>query len=54
VLVDYLCTAIGGTLHPQSDILDARWVSRDELEAFRLTPGAHAVIDKAFALAAQS
>lgn len=54
VLVDYLCTAIGGTLHPQSDILDARWVSRDELSAFRLTPGAHAVIDKAFALHAQS
>lgn len=53
VLIDYLCDVVGGTLHPQSDILDARWVSPGELAGYRLTPGARGVIDKAFLLASQ-
>ncbi len=52
VLIDYLCSVIGGELEAQSDAADARWVSRAQLPAFGVSAAAIAVIDKAFALAA--
>ena len=51
VLADYRCTVIGGTLHPQTDVSDARWALPSELDAFRLTAQTRAAIDKALATA---
>lgn len=50
VIVDYVCHVIGGTAACGSDADDVRWVDRGDLETFRLTPGARAVIEKAFHL----
>ncbi len=52
VLVDYVCTPIDGTLAPASDAADARWVSLDELAAYRVSDTTVAVIVKALALLA--
>ena len=52
VLVDYVCTAIGGWLQPESDVSDARWVTRSELLALAVAPLTVSVIDKAFHLGA--
>ena len=49
VIVDYLCRATGGSLKAGSDVLDARWVSRDELASYKVTPKAEEVIADAFA-----
>ena len=51
VLVDYVCTVIGGLLRPESDVSDARWVTRSELLALAVAPLTVSVIDKAFNLA---
>ena len=51
VLVDYLCTVLAGQLSPQSDAVDARWVTRAELSAFAVSGITVSVIDKAFSLA---
>lgn len=48
VIVDYLCHPTGGRLKSGSDVLDARWVKREELPAYRITPKAAAVIADAF------
>jgi 8-oxo-dGTP diphosphatase len=52
VLIDYLCSVIGGRLHPQSDAADARWAARDDLPAFSLNPVTTAVVVKALDLVA--
>ena len=52
VLVDYVCTVIGGQLRPESDVSDARWVTRAELRALAVAPLTVSVIDKAIRLAA--
>jgi hypothetical protein len=54
VLVDYLCTVIGGRLWPQSDAADARWATRSELAAFEMSGVTLSVIDKAYAAASGS
>lgn len=54
VLIDYLCFVLSGHLHAQSDAADARWVSRAQLPAYEVSETAIAVIDKAFALAANA
>lgn len=54
VLIDYLCAVVGGHLQAQSDAADARWVPRAQLPAFGVSAVAVAVIDKAFALAADT
>lgn len=48
VIVDYLCRATGGRLKSASDVLDARWVKREELARYKITPKATAVITDAF------
>jgi len=48
VLLDYLCRPVGGELRASSDVLDARWVDRSELEEYGLRPETRQVIAKAF------
>jgi len=48
VIIDYLCHARSRDVVPASDAADARWVARDELDAYHLTEAAAAVIAKAF------
>ena len=52
VLIDYLCTVVGGQLHPESDADDARWATRADLPLFRLGAATLAVIEKGLELAA--
>ncbi len=52
VLIDYLCSVVGGHLHPQSDAADARWASLESLSALGLQPVTLAVVFKGLALAA--
>jgi 8-oxo-dGTP diphosphatase len=47
VIIDYLCRCSGGQLACASDADDARWVPVGELDAYRLTEQAAAVILKA-------
>lgn len=39
VIDDFVCAVRGGTLQAGDDADDARWVSRDELVGFELSPG---------------
>jgi 8-oxo-dGTP diphosphatase len=48
VIVDFVCRPTGGLLKSGSDVLDARWVQREELPRYRITPKAAAVIADAF------
>jgi 8-oxo-dGTP diphosphatase len=51
VLIDYLCRPVGGVLMHGSDVAAAELVNPGDLERFRLTPKATAVIEKAFNIA---
>ena len=54
VLVDFLCRVVGGKLEAASDVEDARWVEREQLNshsAYRLAPVTVMVIEKAFRMA---
>jgi hypothetical protein len=48
VIVDYLCRRKRGRLRPASDVIDARWVRRENLPEYHLTPMATAMISQAF------
>jgi 8-oxo-dGTP diphosphatase len=48
VIIDYACRPAGGQLKSGSDVLDARWVRREELPLYRLTSKAAAVVADAF------
>lgn len=48
VIVDYVCQLTGGRLKPGSDVLDARWVERENLASYRITHKAAEVIADAF------
>ncbi len=50
VIVDFWGEWRGGVLAPQSDVMDARWVTQDELDQYALPQWTRAVIDKAFAV----
>lgn len=50
VIVDYLCVWKEGTLCPSSDVMDARWVRRENLGQYRLTDKATSVIEQSFAM----
>jgi 8-oxo-dGTP diphosphatase len=50
VLIDYLCRPIGGKLVAGSDVADAVFVNPARLPAFRLTPKAVSVIERALTL----
>jgi len=51
VLIDYLCRPVGGALAHGSDVAAAELAEPGDLERFRLTPKATAVIEKAIAIA---
>jgi ADP-ribose pyrophosphatase YjhB (NUDIX family) len=48
VIVDYVCRRKRGRLVPASDVLDARWVRREDLPLYQLTDKATSVIRQAF------
>jgi 8-oxo-dGTP diphosphatase len=48
VIVDYACRWKRGRISPSSDVVDARWVLRQDLAQYGLTPLASAVISEAF------
>jgi len=48
VIVDYVCRLKGGKLQPASDVLEARWVRREDLPQYHLTDKALSVILRAF------
>ncbi|HZP00038.1 MAG TPA: NUDIX hydrolase [Terriglobia bacterium] len=48
VIVDFACRLKGGRLTPASDVLDARWVPREELPRYHLTDQALRLILQAF------
>jgi 8-oxo-dGTP diphosphatase len=50
VLIDYLCRPIGGRLVAGSDVVDAVFADPASLSAFRMTPKAVAVIERALAM----
>lgn len=49
VLVDFLCTLLGGELQASSDVTRAAWVPRAELRNYRITEGTLGVIERALA-----
>jgi ADP-ribose pyrophosphatase YjhB (NUDIX family) len=51
VLIDYLCRPIGGELCAGSDVADATYAAAGDLPAFRLTPKALSIAERAIALA---
>jgi 8-oxo-dGTP diphosphatase len=51
VLIDYLCRPVAGDLAYGSDVAAAELVKPDQLERYRLTPKATAVIEKGFMIA---
>jgi 8-oxo-dGTP diphosphatase len=48
VLVDYVCTVVGGKLQPGDDVASARWTPLKELGELLLTEGTRAVIERAY------
>jgi 8-oxo-dGTP diphosphatase len=54
VVVDYVCTVVGGELASGSDAADISWVDAAELPRFSLTPQAAAVVERALELAART
>jgi 8-oxo-dGTP diphosphatase len=52
VIIDYVCRLKKGRLRPASDVLDARWVRREDLSKYSLTGLAKSVILRAFELTA--
>ncbi|MCL5005800.1 MAG: NUDIX hydrolase [Acidobacteria bacterium] len=54
VIVDYACRRTGGRLNSGSDVLDARWVKREELPDYCVAQKAALVIARAFKFAEKS
>jgi ADP-ribose pyrophosphatase YjhB (NUDIX family) len=50
VIVDYVCRRKRGRLKPASDVVDARWVRREDLPKYHLTEMATKVILESFAM----
>ena len=50
VIVDFACRLKGGRLKPASDVVDARWVRREDLSQYALTSKATSVILDSFRL----
>jgi len=48
VIVDYVCRLKGGRLTPGSDVIDARWVRREDMSQYHLTKMATSVVERAF------
>jgi len=43
VIVDFVCRLKGGRLRPTSDVLEARWVRREDLPRYKLTAKATSI-----------
>jgi 8-oxo-dGTP diphosphatase len=54
VIVDYLCRRKRGRVHPASDVVDARWVRREDLPRYHLTDLATGLIMRAFEMIEKS
>lgn len=54
LLIDFLATVRGGDLRPNSEVLEARWVTRDDLPTFDLTRSALLAIEEAYRLAEEA
>ena len=54
VLVDFLCRLRGGRLQAQSDVSEARWVTREELAGLGMREATAAVIRKGLEKTAES
>jgi ADP-ribose pyrophosphatase YjhB (NUDIX family) len=54
VIVDFACRLRGGRLRPGSDVLEARWVRREELPKYHLTDKAYSVVLRAFKVLGKS
>lgn len=50
IVVDFVATYVSGDLRAASDVTDARWVARSDLEGYTLNPKTREVIAKAFAV----
>jgi ADP-ribose pyrophosphatase YjhB (NUDIX family) len=48
IIVDYVCRLKRGRLKPSSDVVDARWVRREDLPKYHLTEMATKVILESF------
>jgi len=48
VIIDYVCRLKRGRLRPASDVIDARWVRREDLPKYHLTEKATSVILQSF------
>ena len=48
VLIEYLAKYLGGEVHAQSDVMEAGWFSRNELEDLELPEVTQNVIEKAY------
>jgi len=48
VIVDYACRLKRGRLSPASDVVDARWLRREDLPEYHLTEMAASVVRRAF------
>jgi len=48
VIVDYACRLKGGKLKPASDVLDARWVRREDSLKYNLREAVRKVIARSF------
>lgn len=53
VLIDFLCTPVGGELRAASDAAAARWFAPEELPALNLADDTHQVILKGFEISAR-
>jgi 8-oxo-dGTP diphosphatase len=50
VLIDFLATVIKGTITPNHECLDVKWVGKHELSLYDLTNGAKKAIEKGFTM----
>ena len=48
VLIDFVCTVVGGELRAGDDVSRAEWVERYKLREYKLTEGTLEVIERAF------
>ena len=54
VLLDYLCTRVGGTARAASDAADVAWATLDDLAPrYGIARSTKSVIERAFAMAAE-
>jgi len=54
VLIDYLCSVVGGDLQASSDVVDAVWATPERLAEYGVAPVTVAVIERAMHLAGSS